>query len=167
MLSRTLLTAGGIAAGVCLLVPAALRRGLAAVTVQGSSMEPTYQHGDRVLVRHARNVSAGQIVVVERPTPQGHWPAPPLRRGGGGDALPAQREWLIKRAVATSGDPVPHDLTGALRTAPGGRVPPGAVVLLGDSPENGFDSRLVGFFPLDRILGTVLCAFPHHDPGRI
>uniref|UniRef100_UPI002F91B476 S26 family signal peptidase n=1 Tax=Streptomyces atratus TaxID=1893 RepID=UPI002F91B476 len=147
-------------------MPAALRRGLTAVTIQGSSMEPTYEHGDRVLVRRTRNVSAGQVVVVERPTPQGAWPAPPLPRGRGG-AGQAQREWLIKRAVATSGDPVPHHLPAILRTAPGGRVPPGAVVLLGDNPENGFDSRLVGYFPVERVLGTVLCAFPHPDPGSI
>ncbi|MFD6021750.1 S26 family signal peptidase [Streptomyces sp. NPDC060286] len=46
-------------------------------------------------------------------------------------------------------------------------MPPGAVVLLGDNPENGFDSRLVGYFPVERVLGTVLGAFPHPDPGSI
>lgn len=78
-MSRGLLAAGGIAVGACLVVPAALRRGLTAVTIQGSSMEPTYEHGDRVLVRRTRNVSAGQVVVVERPTP-------PARRSGNGSS---------------------------------------------------------------------------------
>ncbi|MGW1694764.1 S26 family signal peptidase, partial [Streptomyces sp. NPDC002399] len=109
---------------------------------------------------------AGKMGVLHPQPPRAAWRAPPLPRGRGG-AGQAQREWLIKRAVATSGDPVPHHLPAIPRTVAGGCVPPGAVVLLGDNPENGFDSRLVGYFPVERVLGTVLCAFPHPDPGSI
>jgi signal peptidase I len=66
-----------------------LRRTLAVVTVSGISMRPTYQPGDRVLLRRVpdRALRRGQVVVVE---------APPYGTG--------TRKWLIKRVSALPGD---------------------------------------------------------------
>jgi signal peptidase I len=66
-----------------------LRRTLAVVTVSGISMRPTFQPGDRVLLRRVpgRALRCGQVVVVA---------APPYDSGN--------RKWLIKRVSALPGD---------------------------------------------------------------
>jgi signal peptidase I len=146
------LTALALSAGI--LASGWLGRTLVAVTVNGESMLPTYRDGDRVLVRRNLPPRAGQVVVIERPTAGVRWNAPPVERTAGGAAI-ADREWLIKRVAAVQGDPVPRDRVPALADVDDGVVPPGSLVVLGDNPENSLDSRLVGFFPADRLLGTV------------
>lgn len=70
-------------------VPAAfwwLRRRYAVVTVRGESMRPTYQPGDRLLVRRTRSIRRGDCVVftdTQRQVPGG---------------------WIVKRAVGVPGD---------------------------------------------------------------
>jgi signal peptidase I len=113
-----------------------LRARLVAVTVRGTSMEPTYRDGDRVLVRRASAFTPGQVVVVERP-------------GTG-------RAWMIKRVVAVPGDPVPRQRVPALASEPAELVPRGRLVLLGDNAGASFDSRQLGYFPAERVLGAVL-----------
>ncbi|NUT53328.1 MAG: S26 family signal peptidase [Saccharothrix sp.] len=133
---------------------ALLGRRLVAVTVRGVSMEPTYRDGDRVLVRRRCVPRVGQVVVVERPMHRGEWPAPPVAGHVGGVAA-SRVEWLIKRVVAVPGDPVPRDVVPALADVPEDRVPVGRLVLLGDNRGASFDSAEVGYFPTDRVLGTV------------
>ncbi|MGW3461712.1 S26 family signal peptidase [Streptomyces olivaceoviridis] len=132
-----------------------LRRVLVSVTVRGTSMEPTYYDGDRVLVSRARAPVAGQVVVVERPDVGGGWPATPVPYGAGATAL-AGRAWMIKRVAAAPGDLVPREHVSALPPLPGGRVPPGGLLLLGDHPAASLDSRQLGLFPTARVLGVVL-----------
>ncbi|MEU8185203.1 signal peptidase I [Micromonospora sp. NPDC049044] len=143
-----------------------LRRGWALITVEGQSMAPTLRPGERVLVRRvpAASIKTGEMVVVERPV-DGGWRTTPLAAG----TTPlAGRKWIVKRAVAGPGDPVPtefrasnHDDDGAAAggvpdpTGGSALVPPGHYLLLGDNRHNSVDSRMFGFVPGTRILGPV------------
>jgi signal peptidase I len=81
---------------VVVLVAGWARRHLAVITVVGTSMRPTFQPGDRVLVRRGGRTAlrAGQVVVAV--------PGRPQRRITYRDPL-----LLIKRVAAVPGDPVP------------------------------------------------------------
>ncbi|MEV7342647.1 S26 family signal peptidase [Streptomyces sp. NPDC093544] len=130
------------------------RRKLVVVVVQGLSMVPTYQPGDRVLVIRGKVPAAGDIVVVEQPSMEtAGWPSTPAGLGGGSGDVQS-RPWLLKRVVGAPGDRVPTQASGPLHTA-AGVVPPGSFFLLGDNADVSFDSRQMGWFPLERVLGTV------------
>jgi signal peptidase I len=122
-----------------------LRRNWAVITVEGTSMEPTFCHGDRVAVRRTPGftVSSGDVVVIER---RDHFPDQHRRPAG----IRSDRRWMIKRVGAVAGEPVPAGIpvTDAV-------VPAGKLVLLGDNAEASFDSRLIGYFPADLVLGGV------------
>jgi signal peptidase I len=139
----------GIAASVL------LGRRLAAVVVHGASMEPTYHDGDRVLVRRGLQLGVGQVVVVEQPEIGADWTSPALSATAGGTAVASGR-WMIKRVAAVAGDPVPRDQVRALADVRESRVPPGELVLLGDNADVSYDSRRIGYFPADRVLGVVV-----------
>lgn len=152
------------------------RRRLVVVTVEGRSMEPTFEDGDRVLVRRRSlaDVRNGDVVVLEPPETSDYLSAPPKppraddrprpRSGKTGrhrKAPPARarrmapreqggRVWNVKRVVALPGDRVPTGIPGE-----GGTVPSGRLAVLGDNPDS-VDSRQRGLFPGDRILGVVL-----------
>lgn len=143
---------------------------LVVVTVVGISMEPTYHHGDRVLVLRARWLAArrGAVVVFASPRPSREPPtAPPPGFPGPAGPGPARqtpatagrtapaRDWLIKRVVARPGDGTPEAMP-APRVA---RVPEGHLVVYGDN--GGVDSRTFGYLPLDRVRGVVVA-----DLGR-
>ncbi|WP_283138247.1 signal peptidase I [Rhizohabitans arisaemae] len=139
------LIGGGMLVALVLGAAALLvRRRYVVVTVDGTSMAPTLDDGDRVLVRRRRidQVGRGDIVVLEPPpAPAGrHIPLPPGRRRH------------IKRIVATPGDPVPRGIAVDETVT---RVPAGSLVVYGDNPD-GVDSRQRGFYPADRLLGIAL-----------
>jgi signal peptidase I len=123
-----------------------MRRRLVLVTVRGSSMEPTLRPGDRVLVhrRALARVRRGQVVVLEPPLPGG------AQRTG--TASLDDRLWNIKRVVALPGDPVPAGVPNAGHAE---RVPPQALVVLGDSAWST-DSRQRGFYSASDLLGVVV-----------
>ncbi|MFG3013866.1 S26 family signal peptidase [Streptomyces cinerochromogenes] len=125
------------------------------VTVAGVSMLPTLAAGDRVLIRRCAlaRVRAGDLVV-SRPPAGGRWDAM---------TLPT---WLIKRAVAVPGDPVPGHVVLDVPEKPGAPVPPGRVVLLGDNPAESLDSRFCGYFRENQIAGVVVRRLAHGDPAR-
>ncbi|GIH15074.1 hypothetical protein Raf01_32460 [Rugosimonospora africana] len=137
---------------VLMVAGAVAARRLVAVRVNGDSMSPTYRDGDRVIARRRVSIRVGHVVVVEQPSDAGGWPGPVLARGAGARAVAARR-WMIKRVAAVPGDPTPP-----VPGLPGGTVPAGALVLLGDNQRSSFDSRQIGYFPLARVLGTVLRA---------
>lgn len=146
------------------------------ITVDGSSMEPTYFHGDRVLVSgFAGDVGQGDIVII----------------------VHALQEPIIKRVVATEGqvvdfDPVAGELTvdGApikgevfgiqngityLPDLPGQvlefpqAVPENCVFVLGDNRGNSTDSRFasVGMIDHRNILGKVVFnLYPFNKAGQ-
>jgi signal peptidase I len=114
-------------------------------------MSPTYEPGDRVLVRRlaAGRLRRDDVVVVERPDDEAGWrDLPPF------DGRIDGRTWNIKRVVALPGDPVPVVVLDAVAGLPV-RVPPDSLVLLGDHRVSA-DSRYWGFYPADRLLGTVV-----------
>ncbi|YCK39192.1 S26 family signal peptidase [Actinomadura sp. ATCC 39365] len=127
-----------VAGGVLVLL---LRVRFLAVTVRGRSMEPTLWHGDRVLVRRSSldGVRPGRLVVV---------------------AAEPGASWLVKRAVAVPGDPVPRAEVPALATRPEHVVPPGQLVVLGDNRPISLDSRRFGYVPARQLLGVVVGHLP-------
>jgi signal peptidase I len=133
-----LIAAAAAAAGTCLW----LWRRYLVIAVHGESMSPTYRPGDWLLVRRTRPGSVGRgdcVVFGESPDEV--------------PVLPAR--WLVKRAIAVPGDPVPRDDVPVLRTATGRTVPPGHMVVLGDNPAHSRDSRYFGYVTTDRLLGVV------------
>jgi signal peptidase I len=148
-------------AGLAVAILAALgllltRRRFVLVTVEGASMEPAYRQGDRVLVRRARlsAVRRGQVVVVANPA------APPARPSPQAPAWAARRRWMIKRAAAVPGDPVPPELAAALGAVPGTAVPAGRLVVLGDNGKASVDSRRFGYVTADGVVGVVARRLP-------
>ncbi|SMD26903.1 S26 family signal peptidase [Kibdelosporangium aridum] len=129
-----------------------LARRWVSVTVEGDSMRPTFNPGDRVLARRVKTTpQAGDIVVVEAPVLLGNrstWHLPPP---GPGDL---DRRWLIKRVAAVGGDLVPAAAAGVL--AAGEVVPPGSLLVVGDNPAHSHDSRHLGPIPVDRVIGRVV-----------
>jgi len=119
-----LLVAVALASGVW------VRRRLVVVVVEGPSMLPTLQPGDRVLVRRTSlaRIRSGQVVVLRRPGPQA---------------------WMIKRAAAVPGEPWDDR-----------PVPAGWLAVLGDNPDSSADSREFGLVPAASVLGAVVRHLP-------
>ncbi|MEV7679961.1 S26 family signal peptidase [Streptomyces sp. NPDC088341] len=140
-----------------------LRRQYAVVTVAGTSMEPTFRSGERVVVRRiaTHRLTRMSVVVVRDSVhlqgriPEAVRPRKDRRSVTSGWAGPC----LIKRVAAVPGDPVPRDTVPALRDAPESSVPPGRVVLLGDNPDQSYDSRVHGYFSTTELLGRVVKRF--------
>ncbi|MDR7277075.1 S26 family signal peptidase [Catenuloplanes atrovinosus] len=107
------------------------RRSLIVVTVTGSSMQPLIAAGSRVLVRRTGRCRTGDVVMFRI-----HDSGPPM----------------VKRVVATAGEPVPPQL----RTAGGpDLVPAGRLLVLGTAPDS-MDSRQLGFLTTGDVVGVVL-----------
>ncbi len=100
-------------------------------------------------------LAAGRVVVVERMVKRERWTRRPFHRDIG-PAQGAKLRWFIKRIAAMPGDPVPQGGVAPHERTPGGTVPSGKLVLLGDNPSVSYDSRQAGYFPAERVLGTVL-----------
>ncbi|MFG3556709.1 S26 family signal peptidase [Micromonospora sp. NPDC047557] len=152
-----LCAAAATVAAVRSAVAALLGRRLVAVTVRGHSMWPSYRDGDLVLVRRTSSPTVGQVVVVRRWIPAATGQADDVLDGG---------EWLIKRVAAVAGDPVPRDQCPVLRGVPEQAVPRGRLVLLGDNREVSVDSRTVGYFSAEQVLGVALNRGTGPRPGR-
>lgn len=125
-----------------------LRWRLRVVTVVGDSMRPTLAPGDRLLVRRLpfTRVQTGDIVVLALPEGAVTEPLP----GGHGD------NWLIKRVVATAGEPVPASVASVLSVPPGSPVRAGALLAIGDNPKASYDSREFGYVHAADVLGVVI-----------
>jgi signal peptidase I len=129
-----------------------VRRTLVVVTVEGTSMSPTYQWGDRLLVRRrsAAALRCGDVVllrpdatetsaIVGRPT---HVTA---------DSV----ESMVKRVAALPGMSVPADLASVVRAGTDGVVPADCLIVLGDNPD-GRDSRVLGYISTRWVVGVVV-----------
>jgi signal peptidase I len=127
---------------------AAVRRQLAVIKVEGESMAPTLNHGDRVFVRTTKldRVRPGDIVVVS-PSLGDRPPDVPLRYGP---------HLIIKRVLAVPGDPIPRHPAPLFGDLPDPVVPAGRLLLLGDNPAASQDSRQLGYFRGDGWLGAFI-----------
>lgn len=134
-MTYAILVVGALVVGAVVAAVVAGRALFVVVRVVGVSMEPTYHHGDRVLVLRASRLALRRpgAVVVFTPAPGA---APGL---------------LIKRVVARPGDRTPDAVPVSV---PGGRVPRRHVVVYGDN--GGTDSRGFGYLPLSRVRGVVV-----------
>jgi signal peptidase I len=123
-----------------LLVLLRLRATYSVICVDGHSMAPVLNDGDRLLVRRAAaaGLRRGQIAVVRSPDSIGG-------------------TFLVKRIAALPGDPVPPSVAAVVA---GARIPAGDVVLLSDNSEDSFDSRDHGCFPLADVHAVALRKLP-------
>lgn len=120
---------------------AAVRRRYLLVTVRGSSMCPTYDDADRVLVRRTRSVRLngpcrGEIVVLRPPV----------------ETMARISPLLVKRVAAVPGDEVPP---GFRRAVPLPVVPPRRLLVRGDNDRSA-DSRSFGLVDFELVVGTVV-----------
>ena len=132
--------AGMVVCALIVLVAAWVRRRFVVVTIVGRSMEPTFVQGDRVLARRVSldHVASGDVVVLTSTT---------------GD-------WIIKRAVAVPGDPIPRNRVPMLASVAEAVVPPKRLVLLGDGAQS-IDSRHLGYFDAGQLVGVVVRRLGH------
>jgi signal peptidase I len=111
------------------------------VVINGHSMEPTYRHGERVLMTWNYwlfgPIRKGDVVVIELP---------------GGTRL-------IKRVVAMEGEEVPRQYWGPAIWRMGPRVPPGHVYVVGDNLAYSEDSRQYGAFPISQVRGKIVGSY--------
>ncbi|GIF46276.1 signal peptidase I [Asanoa ferruginea] len=127
--AAALLLAAGVGVGV-------VRRRFQLIVVRGSSMSPTYQDRDVLLVRVHRRPRLGDVVVFRMPDQHK-------------DDGPA---WMVKRVAAGPGDRVPAD---ERRIVAESTVADGCLLVRGDNPES-HDSRHFGYVPIDTVLGVVV-----------
>lgn len=113
------------------------------ITVHGSSMEPTYLAGDRVLVRRGATPRTGKTVVFRAE----------LR-------TPSDPPYLVKRIAAVAGERVGTEFAPAVADDV---VPAGSLLVRGDNPLNSLDSRRLGYLTEADVLGLVVFAFRSHS----
>jgi hypothetical protein len=119
----------------------AARRLFTVVTVDGISMTPALNPGDRLLVGPLwRPPRRGEVVTLRPPQPL---PA--------GHAHP----WMVKRVAAVAGDAVPGAVARSQPALAGQRVPSGQVIVLGDHPAS-VDSKAWGLLPAGALGGRVI-----------
>jgi signal peptidase I len=132
--ARLALAAGAGGTALILLALALARRRLILVTVKGNSMAPAYREGDRLLLVRRARYGAGDVVMFRTPIEN----SPDV-------------DWLVKRAAAVAGDPVPDDLRAHVREAV---VPVGRLLVRSDA-AHGLDSRRLGLIDARDVAGVV------------
>lgn len=159
--------------GLTVATAALLRWRLRIVTVRGVSMRPTLGAGDQLLVRRTTlsRVRSGDIVVLAAQMPDLDADVlgpisldyPPSGDDYGdddyGEMVSEAGDWVIKRAVAVPGDPVPATVLNAVNASAGAVVPEGVFVALGDNQDASFDSRSFGYVPAGALLGVAVRPF--------
>lgn len=138
------------------------------VMVDGPSMVPTLQNGDRLLLTGASDVyKPGEIVVVDRYTED-----PLIKRvvavpGDVVEITPSYELMIngkIQNEPYIQGSTVPRDITGPQK------VPEGCVFVLGDNRSISKDSRMeeIGMVSVKDIVGkAVFRLWPPSSFGRI
>lgn len=142
---------------------------LSSTIIDGSSMNPTLEHRDRLLVNrvsaHLNRYSRGDIVEFKAPDRDGDY----IKRIIG---LPGDVVEIIEESVYVNGEKIVEDYTSAentLVTRDTSRwiIEEGEAFVLGDNrlPGASHDSRSFGPIPIKSIVGTAFFRFL--PPGRI
>lgn len=168
---------------VLLLAGLLLRTGLLVITIQGQSMSPTLEPGDRILlVRRwlAGRLRKGQVVMVTLD-------AASDKPGDSSERWEAS--YYVKRVVATAGETfsavlyanafweiVPGETVPASRIRPAQspsqvehwQIPEDHVFVCGDHWEGSIDSRSWGPLPLSSVLGIMVMKLsPSISPSSV
>lgn len=122
------------------------------VMVDGASMEPTLQTGERVgiekVTRYFQDFEYGQVVVVHYPSMEGNY----VKRimGLPGDKVQVTDSTVYRNNIPLEEDyinPLPYPDTEEFT------VPEGHIFVMGDNRSNSLDSRMVGPIPFEDIVG--------------
>ena len=113
------------------------RRCCTFVIVRGHSMNPTLVDGQRVLAIRRPRYRTGDVIVF--------WTQ-------GGSGTPGDPDYLVKRVLATAGQPRPELFAGSALPAV---VPAGRLAVVGDNAEHSSDSRQLGYIPVSDVRGRV------------
>lgn len=111
---------------------------------------------DRITMR------ANQLWINGEPVPREPVGVRQLNTESGPLALDIWRERIGARSWQTGRIPLANHWTDFAPV----RVPPGHVLVLGDSRDNSRDSRFLGFIPVERITGRAVRVVLSHDPQR-
>lgn len=133
---------------------------LIGVKVSGDSMQPTLQTGDYLFVCTLTEPKHGDIVVVPNPSDSGASGKYLIKRviGLPGDTIMAENGVLYRRGPEdTEFHVVEEDFLGEpwIGDIPQETVKPGHIYVLGDNRNNSTDSRRLGQFSIDEMLGVV------------
>lgn len=133
---------------------------LIGVKVSGDSMQPTLQTGDYLFVCTLTEPEHGDIVVVPNPSDSGASGNYLIKRviGLPGDTIMAENGVLYRRGPEdTEFHVVEEDFLGEpwIGDIPQETVKPGHIYVLGDNRNNSTDSRRLGQFSIDEMLGVV------------
>lgn len=133
---------------------------LIGVKVSGDSMQPTLQTGDYLFVCTLTEPEHGDIVVVPNPSDSGASGKYLIKRviGLPGDTIMAENGVLYRRGPEdTEFHVVEEDFLGEpwIGDIPQETVQPGHIYVLGDNRNNSTDSRRLGQFSIDEMLGVV------------
>jgi len=146
------------------------------IVVDGESMTPTLENGDRMIVNKIGEPNRNDIVVFHAPEKKDY-----IKRviGLPGDHIaykndqlyingePQEEPYLESNKSQVNGGTLTEDFTLEERT--GEKViPEGYLFVMGDNRRNSTDSRLIGLVPLEEVIGkTNIIFWPLKEIGMI
>ncbi|MEK0316062.1 signal peptidase I [Cohnella sp. 56] len=146
--------------------------------VDGESMQPNFWNGERIIVNKAvydiRKPKAGEVIVFHVPDEHRDY----IKRviAVGGDTVKVQGDDVYVNGTKIE-EPYLKDTyeemhgVGQLyneqkwssdfpnETYPDGKVPSGMLYVMGDNRPNSKDSRMIGYVPIDRVVGRAELVF--------
>ncbi|WP_054957799.1 signal peptidase I [Paenibacillus dakarensis] len=151
--------------------------------VQGPSMQPTFVTGQKIIVNEIlydiRKPQRGEVIVLHVPSEGRDFIKRVIAVAGDtvqveGDKVIVNgkqvNETYIQEAVdqAHAEDRLYNSLNFPNNDFPDGKVPEGHVFVMGDNRSNSTDSRMIGYIPLEDIVGRAeLIFWPLKDIGMI
>jgi signal peptidase I len=147
----------GITILVAVVVFVCLRLTVQSYTVVMSSMEPTFQEGECIMVNkvsyHSSGPQRGQVIVFNPPPPNEESPYPFIKRVIG---LPGEFVEIKDGKVFINGTALEEEeyiMAPPNYTMPATEVPDNEYFVLGDNRNNSNDSHTGWMVPLDNIIG--------------
>lgn len=136
------------------------------VTVDGESMTNTLQHGDNlIMISRFYQLDYGDVVVINYQESE-----PLIKRviGMAGDVIDIDDEGQVYRNGTALDEPYIRDgITSQMTAQLPYTVPQGSVYAMGDNRLESKDSRMLGAFSTDDVLGVVVYRIsPYERIGR-